>query len=278
MSKQPPASGSRNFANATSVLVLISTGLGILISIQNVFLSKQSTDIENKIKQQQETREETGARVEITMKVYSEVMEAVKAPPGETGVRQQRAAIALVDALLKHDPLLQSEFQEAIRRNSLPTVEAVATESVYAAEQVMADNRIAELKSSPPPSAATRWGNYDFDIFWCEASDASAEQAAKAITAALIQQGAQGRVRTRVLPTARNNDPGYRNDGFLVAYNDDEEKIAEDLMKIAGTAANTVFGNAPTFGPKVSKQKTKWYLSAFVCPDAYPPRARASKT
>ncbi len=286
-------SKSNTLATITAVLALISTALGIFISYRNAEINKRSAEINDKVraletqlKQQQEERATATARNELVIKVYDEVEDATSAAPGDAGERQQKAAIALVSALLKHDPKLQSDLLEALATQSLPSVKSTATQNLYAAQETVTRERQAELNALPvtapasdttsgkPASSPAKLGNYDFDIFWCEMpgrQGEQAEQAAKAIGAALTAQGAEGRVRTRILPAARNADPGYRNNGFVIRYNAPEETaMSQTLAQLAGAAAQTIYGTETRFIPKASNQKTHWYLSAFVCPGAWP--------
>lgn len=293
-------SKSNTLATITAVLALASTILGLInnhrnvkiaeangaISRQSIVMNDQIKLIESDLKKQQEDRAAATARNELVIKVYDEVEDATRAAPGDAGERQQKAVIALVSALLKHDPKLQSDLLEALAAQSLPSVKPTATRNLYAAQETVTRERQAELNALPvttaasdttdgkPAASSAKLGNYDFDIFWCEMpgrQGEQAEQAAKAIGATLTAQGAEGRVRTRILPAVRNADPGYRNNGFVIRYNAPEETaMSQTLAQLAGDAAQTIYGTETRFIPKASNQKTHWYLSAFVCPGAWP--------
>lgn len=284
MSDENRPTGS-TLATITAVLAIVSTGLGIWnnhangrINARSVETSDRIKTMEFELKRQQEERANTGARSDIVMKVYTEVEDATKAAPGEAGERQQKAVIALVSALLKHDPKLQSDLLEALAERSLPSVKSTATESLFVAQETVSNERQAELNTRPAQATSmtaiptpAKLGHYDFDVFWCEASGPQAEMGAQAIGAALTSRGAQGRVRIRVLPANRNEDPGYQHNGFVIRYNAPEEQDMSRMLKeIADEALQSVYDREMTFRARESAQKTRWYLSAFVCPGAWP--------
>jgi hypothetical protein len=269
------ASGSKFLSIATAVLALISTGLGIIITARTAALNQSAAVLEADLKTRQENRAEDIARRQITMLVYQEVKEATKAPQSDAGERQQRAATALVKALLKHDLELQQNLQAAILENSLSSVKATATENVFVVEQAISEKRIAERTNLEKPNEGRQadpqkqFDHYDFDVFWCEKSGTTAERAAQAINAALLAH-TNGRVRTRILPIARNSDVGYRNNGLLVGLNPSEESMLSAIVKVADPATESALGAKSNFALKRSRQQTKWYISLFVCPNAYP--------
>lgn len=273
----------KGIATATALLTLASTVLGIFITYRTFVISDRVGRLEVELKQSQERRAERESLNKLVMEVYGQVEEAVAVPPGEVGVRQQKATQALVRALIAHDPELKAALLEALYQTALPEARQEALESLYVAQEAASAQNIARSSQQPARSDDTSLGTYDFDIFWCESSGPAARQAAEAVSSAITREGGKGRVRTRPLPDSRNRDPGYRHQGFAIRYNAPAERdIAQALSRIATTASGTILGGAPSFTPTPSAQQTPWYLSAFVCPDAdlsgiRPARARAAQ-
>jgi len=262
----------------TAALTLLSTALGIFISYRTFVISDRVGRLEVEMKQSQERRAERESLNKLVMEVYGQVEEAVAVPPGDTGVRQQKAAQALVRALIAHDPELKAALLEALYQTALPEAKQEALESLYVAQEALSAQNIAQSSKQPERSGGTSLGTYDFDVFWCESSGPAAKQAAEAVSSAITREGGKGRIRTRPLPDSRNREPGYRLQGFGIRYNDpDERDVANALARIAAPASATILGGNPSFALKRSGQQTKWYVSAFVCPDAdLPGRARSA--
>lgn len=107
--------------------------------------------------------------------------------------------------------------------------------------------------------------NWDYDIFWCSRSGAAAESLADSIRRDLITDGAEGRIRSRVLPEAIRQE---KYDG-LASYeikfdssdNYDERLQAQSLKGFIHKKTNRDF--------KLKNNNsgiTEWYISVFICP------------
>jgi hypothetical protein len=105
---------------------------------------------------------------------------------------------------------------------------------------------------------------WDYDIFWCENSGKTAEKSAQQIVNHLNDKKANGddsigRVRVRMLPDSINEQPGYRISGNLIRFDKNEYQQAQALQQ----STNEMI----PFKLSLSRMNTKWYLSAFICPN-----------
>lgn len=129
------------------------------------------------------------------------------------------------------------------------------------------------------PSVANRW---DFDIFWCASQDEAVADANFRIALRVgeylrdangtFSDERFGRVRVRVLPVSLQGR-GYpqENDGLSIGY----DRRNADELALATEVANALAGEETVqlsflLRPKV--QRTRWYLSMFICGDRTAPR------
>jgi hypothetical protein len=110
-------------------------------------------------------------------------------------------------------------------------------------------------------SARSVFGTYDIDIFWCEGSGKVAERQAAAIHKALLEKGAAGRIRTRLLPDTINAQQGYGISGYAIRRHGGDEQVAAAPASVSQTVVP-----GTQFTVELSGQPFRWYLSAFVCP------------
>lgn len=113
-----------------------------------------------------------------------------------------------------------------------------------------------------PDRQAYNWEDYDYDIFWCEGSDAENKNLAAQMVGEMRAQGAKGRLRVRNLPLNVNARPGYGIKGYEIRRNYNEVAQATALMKLG----NEILSNRGQFEIGLSAQDTRFYLSAFLCP------------
>lgn len=197
---------------------------------------------------------------DLTFRVY----EAVTASLKTNDAKQQQAASALV-IVMAAEPLRTQLLQ--VFDQSQTTAPGVRQEVAKVLETEQRFHREESVvkptapPSPPPPAPATGWGEWDVDVFWCERSGDGAHEQADAVVAALQNDGARGRLRSRVLPDSINAQPGYRVRGFLIRRDPGEEERAAALQQLA---ERTLPGASLEVG--ASGQATRWYLSAFVCP------------
>jgi hypothetical protein len=126
------------------------------------------------------------------LEIYRAVKEAL------TGsAKDQQVALALVVSI----------GQEPLRSALLGTLE----EAPSASPEIVAQARSyriteKEAESRPQSSAAgvPAWSDWDFDLFYCEASPSWAKDQADQLANAMVADGAQGRIRVRPLSASKN--------------------------------------------------------------------------
>jgi hypothetical protein len=186
------------------------------------------------------------------LEIYRAVKEAL------TGsAKDQQVALALVVSI----------GQEPLRSALLGTLE----EAPSASPEIVAQARSyriteKEAESRPQSSAAgvPAWSDWDFDLFYCEASPSWAKDQADQLANAMVADGAQGRIRVRPLSASKNREPLYRIDGYALYGGENEGAMAQKLAAFAQALGN---GGIP-FEVKRTSQRSPWYISAFLCPDS----------
>lgn len=109
------------------------------------------------------------------------------------------------------------------------------------------------------------WEDFDYDIFWCSGSGLGARTQADAIAEALKQEGARGRIRSRILPEAKRKLVGLTAlNRYEVHFEPNETEQANAISQLAYQVTSQKFETKPN----TSKTKTAWYLSVFVCPSS----------
>ena len=223
--------------------------------------------VEGKIKESEEKRADRESIEKKQLLVYDAVVKSL-----ESGdVKRQSVSKALVTAMLE-DPL-RTELLTVLTTSTSPEIqkEAQATivqERTFKAEEgsigLQFQNESKAEEGSVPTQTQgkpSEWGDWDFDIFWCERSGEAAKDKAEKIARQLEVKGAKGRLRVRLLPDSINARPGYQHTGYVIRYNTKEVDQANNLKKLGDQIV--VHG---AFLPSLSHQPTPWYLSAFVCP------------
>jgi hypothetical protein len=208
---------------------------------------------------------------DLEFQVYSAVTNALKT----NDAKQQQAASALVIAMLR-EPLRTDLLHVFVQSQTTAPQVRDHVDKVLNEEQMFKteDATVAESSASkkhessaaaagavtPSSSSASIWGDYDFDIFWCEHSGEAAQHQAEAIVAALKAAGARGRLRSRLLPDTINAQPGYRIDGYSIRRHGGDAAQAQALQAVAQKIVPD-----SNFEIVLSGQPFRWYLSAFVC-------------
>lgn len=173
--------------------------------------------------------------------------------------KRQKVAMALVTSMLDLDNPLRAELLAVIGGSGSPEIKVEA-------KRTLSNENLFQTQTNAPVEQRTgtsfNWEDFDYDIFWCESSGGKAEQTANSIVARLKSEGAKGRLRARLLPDSINARPGYQHSGYVVRFNNGEEKQANELVRVG----NSLLQEGSSFTASLSGQPTPWYLSAFVCP------------
>jgi hypothetical protein len=238
--------------------VVITTILAIVAGWSGFQLNHADNrlkDLEAQVKTTEEQRAERESGEKKQMMVYEAVVNSLES----NNSKRQSVAKALVTSMLELDNPLRSGLLAALADSGTPEVR----EEVRSI--VSKENRFRQEQYQPSVSKAGKlfdWRDIDYDVFWCEKSGPTAQRIADSIKQELLSEGAKGRIRSRLLPDSVNARPGYQHAGFVIRYNQGEEKEALELARVG----NKVLSQDGIFQPSVSHQQTAWYLSAFVCP------------
>ena len=245
----------------SKIAALVATLATILGAINALQVSR----FDAQLKQAQAERE-------LNFKIYASIADAL-----ESGDPKRVLAVrGIVDAMASDN--IKPKFLEALEPAIVGVYEeeqisAMARSSARSAIEprptVDAKSLGGEGEAPPDPGAvneapvAPSWGDWDFDIFWCANSGVEAENLANKIRSWLINDGAKGRVRSRVLPNSVNAKSGFRVTGYQIRRSQQEvamaNRIERFILSIEGLEDLTLVQH-------VSSQNTPWYLSVFVCP------------
>ena len=242
------------------VVPLITAVTGYFVYLQNAKLNAQNIQIaalDSKIRERGAERADFESQQAFNFKIY----DAVKASLGEDAHHQEAARVLVVS--IASDPLKTALLDALNSFRGLDSgVKERVQEDLYQAQQ--AQVFLPSQKAIESAGAGFKWEDWDYDIFWCEKSGPPAKSQAEAIVAAMKQQGAAGRLRVRPLAEVINDRPGYGVSGYIIRRDAGEEKQAEALQQLA---EKTLMRTNAKFTIQPSGQATRWYLSAFVCPN-----------
>jgi isocitrate lyase len=196
---------------------------------------------------------------DLTFRIYQAVSDSLKT----NDTKQQQAATALV-IVLAPEPL-RTQLLEVFDRaqTTAPEVRKTVARVLQTEEQYQQEQAVVQPSGPKPPTpkATGAWGEWDVDVFWCERSGEDSKRGAQTIVDALRNEGAKGRLRSRILPDSINAQPGYRMRGYVIRRDPGEEERAQALESLAERALP-----GAAFQVTPSGQATRSYLSAFVCP------------
>ncbi len=238
---------------------VITVATATMVGILNFSVSKVETQLQQR---DQEIRERDQERIEresletFNFKIYDAVRESLEV----SNPQQQEVAKALVTYMA--DEPLRTGLLNVLRDAG---TEEVKREVAGLLEREQKFNKEeAEVEATPRSAEASfDWEDIDYDIFWCESSGPRAEEQATRIVEEMRRQGAKGRLRVRLLPDSINARPGYQHSGYVIRLNRGEEQQARRLKQL-GNEVLAEFG--ADFEISLSRQSTRWYLSAFICP------------
>lgn len=242
------------------IVPLITAVTGYFVYLQNAKLNAQNIQIaalDSKIRERGAERADFESQQAFNFRIY----EAVKASLGQDAHHQETARVLVVS--IASDPLKTALLDALNSFRGLDSgVKERVQEDLYQAQQAVIFT--PSQKASESAGAGFKWEDWDYDVFWCEKSGPPAKSQAEAIVAAMKQQGAAGRLRVRALAEVINDRPGYGVSGYIIRRDAGEEKQAEALQQLA---EKTLLRTNAKFTIQPSGQATRWYLSAFVCPN-----------
>jgi len=220
-------------------------------------LKKQIASVDLAIKEAKDERDKINTEREFNFKIYDLVQKSIE----EGNQRKQEVAkqfvIVMVDGELRKRLLgvLEAGGTPEVRKKTLRVIEKEEKFEIQQAEV------FALTKQKP----SFTWENWDYDVFWCETSGDEVKRQAEAIVSHLRSEGAKGRLRARELPASVNAKTGYKISGYAIRRSHNEIPQATVLEELAEEALSKN-GYFVEFNQQLASSKTKWYISAFLCP------------
>jgi len=201
--------------------------------------------------------EQAEASRKLTMDLYKEVLAVLGHKDRDP--REEEAIRVLVESLAD-DPFRWKLLQALAVGAKSPEVQKKADTSstFYREEHVVTLAAQSNVETKPAANAGSRYGAYNIDAFYCEATK-TRSQALAANVQSVKDAGASGRWRVRMLPEDVNMQPGYSITTNLIRYNADEKPIAEALAKDLQAKLGV------QFQAKEIAYPTPNYVSVFFC-------------
>lgn len=250
----------------TIIVPIITVGTASMVAWLNYSVSKVDQDLKEQIaavdlaiKEAKDEREKINAEREFNFKIYDLVQKSIE----EEDQRKQEVAkqfvIVMVDGELRKRLLgvLEAGGTPEVQRDTAMLIE----------KEEMFDMQQAAVYSLSKKSPSFNWEDWDYDIFWCETSGDTAKNQAEAIVAQMKSEGANGRVRARVLPASINAKTGYKVNGYTIRRSDNEIPQANALKELSEKVLSNN-GFSIEFNQQPTSESTKWYISAFLCPNS----------
>ena len=232
------------------------------LKIRDQKLQHRLGEIDLLVKKTKEEREERESNQEFNLKIYDIVTKSIE----ENNARKQETAKAFVVVMVEEP--LRSSLLNVLKQGGAPAVKRNISK-ILEAEEKFQTNVATVPEQNRVEDSTYKWGNWDFDIFWCSTSGAKAKAQAQTIGEQLAAEGAEGRIRIRELPESINAKSGYQIDGYAIRRNSNEkEKKAATALKSLAENALEKSGINATFTQSVTRQNTPWYISAFLCPSS----------
>lgn len=247
------------------IIPLISVVTAVMVGWLNYSVSKGDQELQQRInnvdlaiKEARDEREKLQAERDFSFRIYELVLQSLEARDEQKQEVARQFVLVMVDGELRKGLLgvLEAGGTEKVRKETSALIAKERTFNIQQREIIQPKLRQEELFN---------WEDWDYDIFWCTSSGDMARQQAEMIKAQLLQENAKGRIRVRELPDSVNAKSGYNIQGYVIRRSNDESTQAEALSKMAeSTLAKQGF--PATFDLQPTSTKTKWYISAFVCP------------
>jgi hypothetical protein len=255
-------------SSLTAVLTVVSTVMTIYITflssqidakvkLNDLALKKLQVDLDERIKMAdlalRKTIEERAAKQAeeaFNLQIYEKVYTALQ----NNDRRRHDVAYALVQSLEDDQRLkryLLGLFQSAVVARE--TREAAAV-SLFRIEQ-----QSTTRDTTPAAKGSGEGKKVNYDVFWCE-GPADWEQRAVAAADLIRAKDGVGRVRTRLLPKAVNQESRFKVSGLIIRIDPGEENLGRQLKTWIDPAVTP-----GSFKLDNNAQGTPNYLSAFVC-------------
>lgn len=254
------------------------------VNAQKVTLDAQKAQLDEVAKRQdmeitirKDSREALKQENDLTKTIFDEFVKAItdQTTPIPQRIDRLEGVMVLTYAIpdARQQEGMGRAVQKAMDRIHLPEnsseVPRLAAAKFDAEELVtQASNEQRDTRMVQPPTTSAEqvaWGNYDFDVFYCDGipnSEGLRKVAEKLVAFKELDAKASGRWRVRPLPATVNARPGYQIRGYEIRYSSNDEKPLADKLKVQ--MVNSL--KLPDVYVKSVSFQTPFYISVFVCP------------
>lgn len=244
--------GGKFLAAVSTISTLLLAWIGFVVTRSGEAAERAADAAKLALAQVAEERQRVSGQRDVNLKVYDAVASALQ----DSSRRRQEIARSLVYAMVTDSLLLQGLLQ-ALRQEGVASVRQVITRDL-AFDDTLRQSRVA-ARTLPEVRGVSR-----IDLFWCEASGATARQVVERARAQLVQKGFRPEgVRVRSLPASVNARPGYYVSGLEVRYETEEQSAAEQIRDAIAHAAGQP---AHEVALRLIGVQTRGYVSGFACP------------
>ena len=247
------------------VLPIVTVGTATMVAWLNYSVSRvdqglkeQIAAVDIAIKEARDEREQINAEREFNFRIYDLVLKSL-----EEG-NQQKQEVAKQFVLVMVDGELRKRLLGVLEEGGTEEIQR-ETAKVLAQERVYESGQVDVLRAVRTATPSFNWEDWDYDIFWCSDSGDTAQRQATLIQDQLLEEGASGRVRVRALPASINAKTGYKISGYVIRRGEDEIPQAQALQTLSEQILDSN-GFPALFEQQQTLQKTKWYISVFICP------------
>ena len=244
---------------------VVTVATATMVAILNASISRVDQDLKQQIaavdiaiKEARDEREKINSEREFNFKIYDLVQKSLE----ENNERKQEVAKQFV--LVMVDGELRNRLLGVLEEGGTPAIKQEAA-NIIAQEQEFQLEQESILRTDRNVKPSFNWEDWDYDIFWCTSSGVNAQKQADFIKKQLEIEGAKGRIRVRELYPSVNSRTGYKISGYKIRRSENELKQANALEKLSEKVLSEK-GYPAVFTQQLTSQKTKWYISAFVCP------------
>lgn len=258
--------GNRKIDNLSKIAALAMTAVGVISGINTYQISQLDSKISA-----------TESKNKWDFKVYDSVVEVVNSKDSGKILAVKIMVEHVASEELKKDliAIVNNELEKLYETEEVgikTNVSRAAVDKSVSPQDETGDASTPSTADNGEPRTGTvetvakqvEWGSWDLDIFWCESSGAGAKAQADQLKYIIQEQGAKGRIRSRILPDVTNARPGYRVKGYQIRPNDNEIPFANEVRQFA----TNLTGGDVEIEIKRSAQNTPWYLSLFICPES----------
>ncbi len=247
------------------LIPLVTVGTATMVAWLNHSVSRVDQDLKEQIasvdmaiKEARDEREKLNAEREFNFKIYDLVQESIEEENEKKQEVAKQFVIVMVDGELRHRLL------GVLEAGGTPSIQKETALLIKKEEKF--DTQQAEIFTQPKTTTPSfSWEDWDYDVFWCETSGENARIQASLIVDQLKQEGAKGRIRVRELPASVNAKSGYKISGYAIRRSENEVAQANALKDLSEGVLSQQ-GYTPVFNVQPTSQKTRWYISAFICP------------